>query len=142
LYSRESLASRLRKQLSKLQLDVSRFLEGRSLESLNPDEVYVLAKILPAFTAEKRLQAYKQVLQEALEEGYANFFNSLEVLQQMRQGLEISEKEHLRVLTELGVENPDLLTSSKQRTRENQMRLQSYYDQIAGMVGSKRRRER
>ncbi len=142
LYSRESLASRLRKQLSKLQLDVSRFLEGRSLESLNPDEVYVLAKILPGFTAEKRLQAYKQVLQEVLEEGYANFFNSLEVLQQMRQGLEISEKEHLRVLTELGVENPDLLYSSKQRTRENQVRLQSYHDQIASMVDSKRRRDR
>jgi hypothetical protein len=142
LYSRESLASRLRKQLSKLQLDVSRFLEGRSLESLNPDEVYVLAKILPGFTAEKRLQAYKQVLQETLEEGYANFFNSLEVLQQMRQGLEVSEKEHLRVLTELGVENPDLLNSSKQRTRENQVHLQSYHDQIAGMVGSKRRRGR
>ena len=142
LYTRESLASRLRKQLSKLQLDVSRFLEGRSLESLNPDEVYVLAKILPGFTAEKRLQAYKQVLQEVLEEGYANFFNSLEVLQQMRQGLEISEKEHLRVLTELGVENPDLLYSSKQRTRENQLRLQSYHDQIASMVDSKRRRDR
>jgi len=142
LYSRESLASRLRKQLSKLQLDVSRFLEGRSLESLNPDEVYVLAKILPGFTAEKRLQAYKQVLQEVLEEGYANFFNSLEVLQQMRQGLEISEKEHLRVLTDLGVENPDLLYSSKQRTRENQLRLQSYHDQIASMVDSKRRRDR
>ncbi len=117
LYSRESLASRLRKQLSKLQLDVSRFLEGRSLESLNPDEVYVLAKILPGFTAEKRLQAYKQVLRKVLEEGYANFFNSLEVLQQMRRGLDISEKEHLRVLTELGVENPDLLNASKQRTR-------------------------
>jgi hypothetical protein len=117
LYSRESLANHLRKQLSKLQLDVSRFLEGRSLESLNPDEVYVLAKILPGFTAEKRLQAYKQVLREVLEEGYANFFNSLEVLQQMRQGLEISDKEHLRVLTELGVENPGLLNPNKQRTR-------------------------
>lgn len=113
LYSRESLATRLRKQLSKLQLDVSRFLEGRSLESLNPDEVYVLAKILPGFTAEKRLQAYKQVLRETLEEGYVNFFNSLEVLQQMRHALDISEKEHLRVLTELGVEDPNLLNPSK-----------------------------
>ncbi len=71
LYSRESLASRLRKQLSKLPLDVSRFLEGGSLESLNPNEVYVLAKILLGFTGEKRLQAYKGVLREALQEGYA-----------------------------------------------------------------------
>jgi hypothetical protein len=80
------------------------------------------------------------VLREALEEGHANFFNSLEVLIQMRQGLDISEKEHLTVLTELGVENPDLLNPSKQRTRENQVRLQSYQDQIVSMVGSKRRR--
>jgi len=116
LYSRESLASRLRKQLRSLQLDVSRFLEGRSLESLNPDEVYVLAKILPGFAGEKRLQAYKGVLREALEEGYANSSNSLEVLIQMRQQLDISEKEHLTVLTELGVEDPDLLNPSKQRT--------------------------
>jgi len=140
LYSRESLASRLRKQLTKLQLDVSRFLEGRSLESLNPDEVYVLAKILPGFTGEKRLQAYKGVLREALEEGHVNSSNSLEVLQQMRQELDISEKEHLTVLTELGVEDPDLLNPSKQRNRENQVRLQGYRDQIASMVGSKRRR--
>jgi hypothetical protein len=79
------------------------------LESLNPDEVYVLAKILPGFTGEKRLQAYKGVLREALEEGYVNSSNSLEVLIQMRQQLDISEKEHLTVLTELGVEDPDLL---------------------------------
>lgn len=140
LYSRESLANRLRKQLRSLQLDVSRFLEGRSLESLNPDEVYVLAKILPGFTTEKRLQAYKQVLREALEEGHANFSNSLEVLIQMRQGLNISDKEHLTVLRELGVESPDLLNPNKQRTRENQVRMHCYHDQIASMVGSKRRR--
>jgi hypothetical protein len=140
LYSRESLANRLRKQLSKLQLDVSRFLEGRSLESLNPDEVYVLAKILPGFTGEKRLQAYKGVLRAALEEGYVNSFNSLELLQQMRQQLDIGEEKHLTVLTELGVEDPDLLNPSKQRTRENQARLQSCRDQIASLVGSKRRR--
>jgi hypothetical protein len=140
LYLRESLASRLRKQLSKLQLDVSQFLEGRSLESLNPDEVYVLAKILPGFTGEKRLQAYKGVLRAALEEGYVNPSNSLEVLTQMRQQLDISEKEHLKVLTQLGVEDPDLLNPSKQRTRKNQVRLPSYRDQIASLVGSKRRR--
>jgi hypothetical protein len=140
LYSRESLASRLRKQLSKLQLDVSRFLEGRSLESLNPDEVYVLAKILPGFTAEKRLQAYKGVLRAALEEGYVNPSNSLDVLQQMRQQLDISEKEHLTVVTELGVEDPNLLNPRKQRTRENQVRMHCYRDQIASMVVIKRRR--
>jgi len=54
LYSRENLASRFRKQLEKLQLNVSQFLEGRALEDLNTHEVYILAKVLPSFTREKR----------------------------------------------------------------------------------------
>jgi polyferredoxin len=139
-YTRESLATRLRKQLSKLQLDVSRFLEGRSLESLNADEVYVLAKIVPGFTVEKRQQAYKGILRDALEEGYVNSASSLEVLQQMREELGISEDEHLTILTELGVENPEMLDPTQQRTKENQLRLQSFRQQIRGMVSGKRRR--
>ncbi|WP_227873325.1 cyclic nucleotide-binding domain-containing protein [Aphanothece sacrum] len=139
-YARESLASRLRQQLTRLQLDVSRFLEGRSLESLNADEVYVLAKILPGFTGDKRLEAYKGILRDSLEEGYVNSTSSLEVLQQMRQELGISEQEHLTILTELGVEDPDLLDPNQQRSRENQLRLQSFRQRIRGMVTNKRRR--
>ena len=140
VYSKESLASRLRKQLAQLQLDVSRFVEGRSLESLNSDEVYVLAKILPGFTGEKRMQAYKGVLKEALEEGYVNSSSSLEVLVQMRQELGISEAEHLRAITELGIEDPDLFDPQQTRTKENQLRLQSFRQQIHGLVTGKRRR--
>ncbi|MGK7954712.1 MAG: cyclic nucleotide-binding domain-containing protein [Crocosphaera sp.] len=139
-YSRESLANRLRKQLNRLQVDVSRFLEGRSLDLLSADEVYVLAKILPGFTGDKRLEAYKGILRDSLEEGYVNSASSLEVLQQMRGELGISEQEHLTILTELGVEDPDLLDPTQQRSRENQLRLQSFRQRIRGMVGSKRRR--
>jgi len=35
LYSRENLASRFRKQLEKLRLNISQYLEGRSLNDLN-----------------------------------------------------------------------------------------------------------
>ena len=139
-YSRESLANRLRKQLTRLQVDVSRFLEGRSLDLLSADEVYVLAKILPGFTGDKRQEAYKGILRDSLEEGYVNSASSLEVLQQMREELGISEQEHLTILTELGVEDPDLLDPNQQRSRENQLRLQSFRQRIRGMVGSKRRR--
>jgi hypothetical protein len=140
LYSRESLASRFRKQLSKLQLDVAKFLEGRSLDELDPNEIYVLAKILPGFTQEKRLQAYKGVLKEALEEGYVNSSSSLEVLQQMRMELNMSDRDHEQILTELGVENPNLFDPSKQRTREDWARLQGFRNRIQGLVKPKRRR--
>jgi CRP-like cAMP-binding protein len=126
LYSRESLASRFRKQLERLQLDVSQYLEGRSLNDLNTHEVYVLAKVLPGFTREKRHEAYKGVLREALEEGYVNYSSSLEVLQQLRQELGIPDDEHREVLEELGVEDPELLNPNRQRSLENQIRLSGY----------------
>lgn len=126
LYSRENLASRFRKQLEKLQLNVSQFLEGRSLSDLNTHEVYVLAKVLPGFTREKRHQAYKGVVREALEEGSVNYSSSLDILQQMRQELSITDDEHRIVLEELGIEDPQLLNPDRQRSLENQIRLSGY----------------
>lgn len=126
LYSRENLANRFRKQLEKLQLNVAQFLEGRSLSDLNTHEVYVLAKVLPGFTREKRHQAYKGVVREALEEGYVNYSSSLEVLQQMRQELGITDDEHRIVLEELGIEDPELLNPDRKRSLENQIRLSGY----------------
>ena len=140
IYSRESLAIRFRKQLSKLQLDVSKFLEGRSLEELNPNEIYVLAKILPGFNREKRIQAYKGVLKDALEEGYVNSSSSLEVLQQMRMELNMSDQDHQQVLTELGIENPNLFDPNQQRTREDWARIQGFRNRIQGLVKPRRRR--
>jgi hypothetical protein len=125
-YARENLASRFRKQLEKLQLNVSQFLEGRVLSDLNTHEVYVLAKVLPGFTREKRHQAYKGVVREALEEGYVNYSSSLEVLQQMRRELNITDDEHRIVLDELGIEEPELLNPDRQRSLENQIRLSGY----------------
>ncbi|MDJ0688827.1 MAG: 4Fe-4S binding protein [Xenococcaceae cyanobacterium MO_188.B32] len=140
LYSRESLATRLRKQLSKLNLNVAQFLEGRSLEELDANEVYVLAKIIPGFTREKRIQVYKAVLKESLEEGYVNSSSSLEVLKQMRMELDMSDRDHQQILTELGIENPSLFDPNKQRTREDYARLQGFRNRIKGLVKPKRRR--
>lgn len=126
LYSRENLANRFRKQLEKLQFNVSQFLDGRSLGDLNIHEVYVLAKVLPGFGRENRHQAYKGVVREALEEGYVNYSSSLDVLQQMRQELGITDDEHRDVLEELGIEDPELLNPDRQRSLENQIRLSGY----------------
>jgi Cyclic nucleotide-binding domain/4Fe-4S binding domain len=139
LYSRESLASRFRKQLDKLKIDISRFIEGRSLEDLNPHELYVLVKVLPGFTKEKRHVAYKGVIRDALEEGYVNTSSSLEVLRQLRQELDISDEEHRVVLEELGVEDPELLNPTKQRTLENSVRLNGYRKALERIVGIQQR---
>lgn len=126
LYSRENLAERFRRQLTKLGLDVGRFLEGRSLGDLNPDEVYVLARILPEFGTQQRHEAYKGVVRDALAEGYVNVASSLEVLRRMRQELGISDDEHRLLLDELGVEDPTLLDPDQRRSLEDQVRLSGY----------------
>ncbi len=126
LYSRENLVSRFRKQLEKLQLNIAQFIEGRTLSDLNTHEVYILAKVLPGFTREKRHTAYKGVVREALEEGYANYSSSLEILQQLRNELGITADEHREVLEELGIEDPELLNPDLKRSLENQIRLTGY----------------
>ncbi len=134
LYSRENLASRFRKQLEKMQLDFSQYIDGRSLDDLQPSEVYVLAKVLPGFTREKRHQVYKGVVRDALEEGYVNYSSSLEVLQQMRQELGIPDDEHREVLEELGIEDSELLDPNRQRTLENQLRLSGYQKSLERLM--------
>lgn len=108
-YLRESLANRLRKQLSEVSLRLTSFLEGRSLSDLSADEVYVLAKVLPGFTHDKRLSAYQAVLRELLEASSINSQDSLELLQHMRQELAIGEDEHISCLAKVGIHNPEFL---------------------------------
>lgn len=139
LYSRENLANRFRKQLEKLNLNVAQYLDGRSLSDLHTNEVYVLAKVLPGFNRETRHEAYKGVVREALEEGYADSSSSLEVLRQMRQELGVSDDEHREVLEELGVENPDLLNPNYKRTLENQIRLSGYKKSLERLVALQQR---
>ncbi len=124
LYSRESVASSLRRQLNKLAVNWSNLLEGRSLQDLNPGEIYVLAKVLPGFNRQDRVGVYKGVLREALEEEGRS--ESLEVLKGLRQELSVTDEEHYFVLGELGVEDPSLLNPQRQLSRENKLRLESY----------------
>jgi hypothetical protein len=50
IYQRESLTGSLRRQLQKLAVNWNEFLEGRSMEDLDTQEVYILAKVPRNFT--------------------------------------------------------------------------------------------
>ncbi|MEM8602767.1 MAG: EF-hand domain-containing protein, partial [Cyanobacteria bacterium P01_H01_bin.121] len=133
-YQRESFAGRLRKQLKKLNLDVAKFLDGRSLAELSADEVYVLAKVLPGFSKEKKLKTYKGVLHDSFEEGYILPAKSLESFRNLREELEISDKEHEHVLTELSQEYPEFFDPSKQHNHEDFLRLESYREALLELI--------
>jgi hypothetical protein len=107
-YSRERDAHLLRRQLSKLDIDLSQFLEGRSLEDLKPDELYTLAKVLPNFTQEYRQQLYLGALRESLEKRSVLPENSLDSLQTLRQKLGITDTAHTQILAKLQLEAPHL----------------------------------
>lgn len=126
LYAKEGLAGRFRKQLIKMNFPLEQYFTGKDIEELNPHEVYVLVKVLPGFTKQKRYEAYKGVLREALEEGYTNSSSSLEVLRHLRTELDVSDTEHRNLLEELGVEDPQLLDPSRQRNLENLVRISGY----------------
>ncbi|MBR8837841.1 MAG: FHA domain-containing protein [Stigonema ocellatum SAG 48.90 = DSM 106950] len=126
-YSRESLASSLRRQLNKLALNWSKLLEGRSLQDLMADEVYVLAKVLPGFNRADRVRVYKGVLREALEEGNVSSAESLGVLKDLRHELNVTHEDHYSALGELEVEDPTLVDSQKQLSRENKLRIEGYW---------------
>ncbi len=126
IYQRESLTGSLRRQLQKLAVNWNDFLEGRSMDDLDTQEVYILAKVLPGFNRQSRLQVYQGILQEALAEGKTQSANSLEMLQGMREELQVTADEHYSILANLGVETPELLDPVAQRSREDRLRLESY----------------
>jgi hypothetical protein len=110
-YTRERDTYLLRRQLGKLEIDWSQYLEGRSLDDLKPDELYALAKVLPNFTQEYRLQVYLGVLQEALEQRTTTPDNSLNVLQALRQKLGLSDAAHGQALERLQQQAPELFVA-------------------------------
>lgn len=110
-YTRERDTNLLRRQLSKLDIDLSQFLEGRSLEELQPDELYPLAKILPGFTQTYRLQIYTGVLRDALEQRSVTPPNTLSAFQALRQNLQISDEVHWTVLNQLQQQEPQLFAA-------------------------------
>ncbi len=125
-HTRASLANGLRRQLKKLGLDLSRVLEGRSIEDLDADEVYLLAKTLPGVDRDRRIEIYQNLVQEALSSGQVNSAASLVIFKQLRQKLEITEHEHHAILQELGIEDPNLFNPTRLVTVENQLRLSAY----------------
>lgn len=81
-YTRESRVNNLRRSLDQLAIDFPKVLEGRSLEDLQADEIYILGKILPNFIRDKELLA------EALEQKDADFSAQRETLEKISQAVE------------------------------------------------------
>jgi hypothetical protein len=122
-YKKERIAKVLRKELNMLTLDLPAFLEGRNIDELKPDELYILARVLPKISHERQLQIYEAILEEALEIGNINIIGNWEVLDTLRQSFNITEQDHQMVIDKLFVEEPDLIGSYEKPDDNDMHRL-------------------
>ncbi len=134
-YQRESVVNTLLKQLKKFKTDFSRFLDGRSLDDLGPDEVYLLAKTAPGISQEQKHGVYKDVLREWISTGRANSSQSLTMLAELRLQVGVTEDQHHAMLQELGIEDPSLLDPDARKEQENELRLDSYATALRALRG-------
>jgi hypothetical protein len=133
-FTRESIAGGLRRQLAKLPIDFSTILQGRSVEQLTTDEVYVIAKTLPAMSNDQRRNAYKETLRDAMQRGLAETAAGAAMLEQVRTQMEVSEEEHADLLADLGLEG-SLLNPEDMAQQETQWRLDGYRESVNSLVG-------
>jgi hypothetical protein len=131
-YSREGLANTLRRQLDKQGFDVAKFL-NRSNEELKPDEIYVLAKVLPNVNQGQKLEVYKGVVQGALKDGIVSSAES-QLLKELQAEFGITQNEHYTILASLGIEDPSLFDETQQVSLENRLRLDSYRQSLESLV--------
>ncbi|MBD2092997.1 hypothetical protein H6F67_24425 [Microcoleus sp. FACHB-1515] len=109
-YERERMATSLRKQLHKLNLDSS-LLEGRSIDDLSPDEAYTLVKVLPGFSQQQRLDMYKGMVQDALEQQVISVPSSFDFFKKLRQEFQLQDADHFAILEAIATTNPNILIS-------------------------------
>ena len=133
-YRREGLVGSLRRQLTKLKINFSKILEGRSIDELNTDEVYILAKTVPGFTASQKKQVYRDVLRETLTSGKADVKSSLESLRELRNQLELTVDDHHQVSDQIQIEISQIMEWQQSSSKEGFIRLRNYQNALESIL--------
>ena len=128
-YRRESLADRLRRQLQGLpQLESA--LDGRRLEDLPPQEVFTLAKALPAVLQAHARDIYQGVIRDLLQTGSLDRASALVDLEELRQSLQLTDDDHHAVIRLVAEENPSLLELDQRALQSQQLRQEAFAEVV------------
>jgi hypothetical protein len=124
IYRRESIAASMLGQLKSMDVDVAAQFDGRALEDLRPDEIYVLSKIFPNLERQERLAAYCRVMHNAIATGQTRSDEFLDTMNEFRLELGITDEEHLKAIapegadgSEIDVEFEESILEPEERTR-------------------------
>ncbi len=135
-YRRESVASSLLEQLRKLKIDISRYLEGRTLDDLRPDEIYLLSKVLPAVSHEDKLAAYRNLLDDAITTGKTGYSHFPEALNEIRSSMGVSDDEHAQVIEQIGDSADADFTPQNTTAYEKALCIQNYNELVGAAVAN------
>ncbi len=134
IYKHEHLAQALRNKLLRMGFRAEEVLEGRSIDRLSADEVYVLAKSLPNFTLDRKRDVYRAILKEWLEAGHTRSAESLEMLSELRGHLGLSDADHDAITEALGIRESALLDPEAVRSIELHVRQENYRKFLVDLV--------
>jgi hypothetical protein len=138
-YDRESMATSLRKQLHKLQIDPV-WLDGISLDDLSPNEVYTLVKVLPEFSQQLQTQTYMGVVLDSIQQKIVDVSSSFEYFGKLRQDLRIKDTDHFDAIEAIAITHPDLLLAQGQPQSQYGGSYQSSDKTVGKAIGKRSRR--
>ena len=132
-YRRESASESLRRQLRELP-GLEAALDGRSLESLSPQEVFTLVKAMPALGRQQGRGLYRDVMAEMLRTGRLERARALLELQELRQTLQLEEADHHAVVRILAQEQPELLERNGLQRQVDDLRREAAREAVAELL--------
>ena len=134
-YRRESTSESLRRQLRDLP-ELAVALDGRSLKELSPQEVFTLAKALPAVGLQRSRDIYRRVAADMLSTGRLDRASSLLQLQDLRQTLQLEAQDHHEAMRWLVQEQPGLFRLNARERQEEDLRKEAVVEAIQDLLAS------
>lgn len=131
LYEVESLASRLRKQLREVDIDIEAALGDRSIDDLSDVEVYSLSKVLPQLDGASKRKLFLGMMRDEMRSASAALGGHYALAEQLADQLGLDEgemREGLRMLGLLG-DGEDV-----DATSEHEHRINNYEEQLSELV--------
>jgi hypothetical protein len=133
-YRREATSASLRKQLRPFLPQLEEALDGRLLVDLSADEVFILAKGLPAQVRYGSLTIYRNVLADLFRSGRLDRSASFLQLEELRQVLQLGEEDHHAAIRELAVLDPALLHLDARQRQARDVRESAASEAIADLL--------
>lgn len=131
LYEVESLASRLRKQLRELDIDIEEALGDRSINDLSDVEVYSLSKVLPQLDGSSKRKLFLGMMRDEMRSASAALGGTYALAEQLAEQLGLNESEMREGLRMLGLLGEG---ESVDATSEHEHRLVNYTNQLSELV--------